>query len=149
MRQDGHGEAFVAAREQRDLVVDGSGPRAPAAFEVHAPAAHAEPADAPALARDDGAQEPQRVGAVAGREQAVAARRKNRVWSRAVICALPQIGAAGVKCVMPAARARRLRPAVPTLTKIALAASSSELRIIGASCARSAAVSGRSRALRA
>ena len=54
-------------------------PEAPAALEVHAPAAQAEPADAPALARDDGAQEPQRVGAVAVREQAVQVQEEARL----------------------------------------------------------------------
>ena len=111
-------------------MVDPAGPRSPAAFEVHAPAAYTQRADAPALARDDRAQEPERVGAVAFREQRGRSRNK-RVWSRAVICELPQIGVAGAKRVIPAARARRCRPAVPTRTKIALAASSSEARIIG------------------
>ena len=75
--------------------------------------------------------------------------RKKRVWSRAVICALPQIGLAALKRCIPAVLARRWSPPTPTRTKIADAASLSERRIIGFSSARSLRVKARWRAWRA
>ena len=106
LRQDGDGEALVAAGEERDLVVDAAGARAPSALEVNGPAAEPQLADAPALGRDDVAQQAERVGAMALREEGLR-RRKKRVWSRAVIRELPQIGLTGVNRPMRAARARR------------------------------------------
>ncbi len=74
--------------------------------------------------------------------------RKNRVWSRAVICELPQTGEAGLKRAIPAVFARRLSPVVPTRVKMTFVAALSDLRIIGFSSRFSSARSGRSRALR-
>ena len=57
-------------------------------------------------------------------------RKKNRAWSRAVIWLPPQDGL-GMKRLMPALRASRRRPRLPTLAWIASAAPLSERRIIG------------------
>src|SRR5215211_7258483 len=63
--QDGDGEPAAPAPEERHLMVDPAGARAPAALEVERPAARADARDPPALRRDDGAEQPQRVAAVA------------------------------------------------------------------------------------
>src|SRR5215217_2684805 len=73
--------------------------------------------------------------------------RKYFVWSRAVICDRPQTCAI-TKRVMPARRARRLIAALPTMSRIRVAATLSERWIMGARSALSAAVSGRPAARR-
>src|SRR5262249_7426883 len=62
--QAGDRDAFVAVGQQRDLVVDAARARAPPALEVHAPVGKVDPADPPALRRDDRAQQSHPIGAV-------------------------------------------------------------------------------------
>jgi hypothetical protein len=70
-REDGDRDPLVAVAQERDLVIDPAGARAPAALEVDAPAGQLDGADAPALARDDRPQEVEPVGAVSARQQRV------------------------------------------------------------------------------
>jgi hypothetical protein len=70
--------------------------------------------------------------------------RYSRVWSRAVMCDSPQIGA-GAKRVMCARCASRATAASPTRLRIVVAALLSEWRIIRDSSARAFGRSGRSR----
>ncbi len=114
--QDGHGEALVAAGEQRDLVVDGARARAPAALEVDAPVGQVEPPDAPALGGDDLAQQPQAVRAVARRQQRVDAQEEAGLVARGDLREAPdrrggaEAGhARGAREPVEAARGRRGR----------------------------------------
>ncbi len=64
-------------------------------------------------------------------------RSKNRAWSPAVMRLEPQKAPPDRNRRMPAARATRRRPGVPTIARIRLAVALSERRIIGSSSARS------------
>ena len=77
--EDGDRDALAAADEQRDLMVDSAGARAPAALEVQRPPARRDLADAPALGAGDRAQQVHGVRAVADREKAVDAQEEARL----------------------------------------------------------------------
>src|SRR3954447_18189114 len=69
--QDRHRQPALAAAEQRHLVVGPARPGSPPALEVERPAARAHARYAPALRRDDRAEQAERVATVAPRQIAI------------------------------------------------------------------------------
>ena len=104
--EHGDRDALAAAHEQRDLMVDGAGARAPAALEVQRPPARHDLADAPALRADDRAQQAHRVRAVADRDQVVDAQEEARLVARGDHRGAPVRAGARRRACAPAAPAR-------------------------------------------